>query len=38
MTKEEIIKFWKNQLDYKYLMSTTMEYIIQQTLKYLEEV
>jgi len=38
MTKEEVIKFWKTQLDYKYLMSPSMVYIIENTLNYLEEV
>lgn len=36
MTKEEVIEFWKIQLTNKILLSPTMEFIIKQTVRYLE--
>jgi len=38
MTKEEIIRFWKVQLEQRVLLSPSMQYLIEQTIKYLEEV
>jgi len=37
MTEEEVIRFWKLQLENKILMSPSMQVIIEQTIKYLEE-
>lgn len=37
MTKEQLIEFWKEKLKYKILLGPEMQYIIEQTIKYLEE-
>ena len=36
MTKEELIKFWKAMLENRVLLSPSIKFAIEQTIKYLE--